>query len=213
MIYVKLISNLNFGVIYVITIGVIGSRGKSAVAEIIQGELEKQGKAVCYTGINMDISDNLCKCIYDNIDYSIIAISRETILNKRLERIKFDVLIQTALEEESNELILEMQNTIYTLKENGYFIFNSDSIQKIDFKCASVFPVTYGLNGKTTITTSSIDDTEKLCFSYCLQRSILSLSGKVIQPFEVPIIADGEYDDINYYLAAYTCLLVLGNKF
>jgi hypothetical protein len=200
-------------VIYVITIGVVGSRGKSAVAEIIQRELKRQGNEVCYTEINMDISDNLCKCIYNSIDYSIIAISRETILNKSIEKIKFDILIQTALEEESDELIEEMQNIIYTIRENGYFIFNSDSIQKIDFKCDSIYPVTYGLNGKTTITTSSIDDTEKLCFSFCLQRSILSLSDKIIQPFETPILAEGEYDDINYYLAAYTCLLILGYKF
>jgi UDP-N-acetylmuramyl tripeptide synthase len=197
----------------VITIGIIGSRGKSAVAEIIQGELKKQVKKTCIIGINMDITGSLCKCIYDNIDYSIIAISRESILKKEIEKIKFDILIQTALEEESDELINEMQNIINAIKENGYFIFNSDSIQKINFKCDSIYPVTYGLNGRTTITTSSIDDVEKLCFTYCIQRSILSLSDKIIQPSEIPITVEGRYDDINYYLAAYTCLLILGYNF
>lgn len=196
-----------------VTIGVIGSRGKSAVAEIIQGELKKQGKEVCVIGTNMDIWGNLCKNIYDNVDYSIVSISRETILERKLEKIKLDILIQTALEEESNELIMEMQNVIYTIRENGYFVFNSDCIQKINFKCDSIYPVSYGLNGKTTITTSSIDDLESLCFSYCIQRSIISIHDKLIQPAEIPLTVDGKYDDFNYYLASYTCLLILGYKF
>lgn len=195
-----------------ITIGVIGSRGKSAVAEIIQGELKKQGKEVCIIGINMDIYNQLCKCIDSKVDYTIIAISREDILSKKITKIKFDILVQTAHEEESVDLLDELQNIIYTIKENGYFIFNSDSIQKISFKCDSIYPITYGLNGRTTITASSIDDIDKLCFSFCVQRSILGIMDKIIQPFDIPVMADGKYDDITYYLAAYTCLLILGYK-
>lgn len=195
-----------------ITIGVIGSRGKSAVAEILQEELKKQGKTVCIIGINFSKSD----CSYrenSDIDYSIMTISRENILNEEIERGKFDILLQTTLEEESDELIDKLQTTINIIKEDGYFVFNSDSIQNINFKCDSIYPVTYGLNGRTTITTSSIDDMEELCFMYCSQRSIINIIGKVIQPFEKSVSVKGKYYDINYYLCAYTCLLILGYNF
>lgn len=196
-----------------ITIGVLGSRGKSAVAEIIQGELKFKGKEVCAIGTNENSSYEFFKILYKDVDYIIIAISREDILYKKIKNIKFDILIQTALEEESRELVYEMQNIIHSIKENGYVIFNSDSIQKINFQCDNIYPITYGLNGKTTVTSSSMDDVQELCFSYCLQRSILGINGNIIQPFDIPIKALGVYDDINYYLAAYTCLLILGYKF
>jgi UDP-N-acetylmuramyl tripeptide synthase len=200
-------------VIYVITIGVLGSRGKSAVAEIIQGELKKQGKNICIIGTNQESSEHFFEIFQDDVEYVIIAVSREDILYKRIDKIKFDILIQTALEKESSELIEEMQNIIHNIKENGYVIFNSDSIQKINFHCDKVYPITYGLNERTTVTASSIDDMQELCFSYCLQRAVLNISDDVIQPFDMPVIVEGNYEDINYYLAAYTCLLILGYKF
>jgi UDP-N-acetylmuramyl tripeptide synthase len=200
-------------VIYVITIGVLGSRGKSAVAEIIQGELKKQGKNICIIGTNQESSELFFEIFQDDVEYVIIAVSREDILYKRIDKIKFDILIQTAKEKESSELIDEMQNIINNIKENGYVIFNSDSIQKINFQCDKVYPITYGLNERTTVTASSIDDLQKLCFSYCLQRTVLNIADEVVQPFDKPIVVNGLYEDINYYLAAYTCLLVLGYNF
>jgi UDP-N-acetylmuramyl tripeptide synthase len=200
-------------VIYVITIGVIGSRGKSSVAEIIQGELKKQGKDIWSIGTNQESSEQFFKLLQEEVEFVIIAVSREDILFKRIDKIKFDILIQTALEKESSELIEEMQNIIHNINENGYVIFNSDSIQKINFHCDKVYPITYGLNERTTVTASSIDDMQELCFSYCLQRGVLSIDEEVIQPFDMPMMVDGKYEDINYYLAAYTCLLVLGYKF
>lgn len=196
-----------------ITIGVLGSRGKSDVAEIIHEELKKNGEDACVIGTNEDSESQFLKILYNNVNYVIIAISREDILQKKIERLRFDLIIQTALEEESVELIDEMQNIIHFIKENGYFIFNSDSIQKINFACDNIYPITYGLNGKTTVTASSIDDMQELCFGYCLQRSIVNESGEVIQPFDIPVRAKGQDYDVSYYLAAYTSLLILGYKF
>ena len=196
-----------------ITIGVLGSRGKSAVVEIIQGELKKQGKDICVIGTNQGSGEGFLKILHEEVEYAVLAISREDILNKRIDKIKFNIIIQTALEKENYELIEEMQNIIHNVKENGYVIFNSDSIQKINFHCDKVYPITYGLNERSTVTASSIDDIQELRFSYCLQRTLLSIGDDVIQPFDMPMTVDGKYDDINYYLAAYTCLLILGYKF
>jgi len=59
-------------VIYVITIGVLGSRGKSAVAEIIQGELKSQGKNVCSIGTKEESEEYFLSILNDNIEYTIL---------------------------------------------------------------------------------------------------------------------------------------------
>lgn len=146
----------------------------------------------------------------NDIDYIIIEISREDILQNRLDRIRFNILIHTALEHEQETLINSYQNLISNVMEKGYVILNSDSIQKIDFWCDSLYPVTYGLNGKTTVTASSIDDMNELCFSFCLQRSIITYQGKIIQPFEKPLKLKGKSQDIYYYLASLSTVLCLG---
>lgn len=195
-----------------IIIGVFGSKGKSSVTDLIYEKIKECDKKCAIIGTNQDSSSEFFKILYENPDYIIIEISREDILENRLERIKFDVLIQTSLEKESSKLIGEIQNLINNVKEKGYVIFNSDSIQKIDFQCESIYVITYGLNGKTTVTASSIDDISGLNFSFCLQRSIFTLSNTIVQPFEKPFIVKGKSDDIYYYLAALTCFLILGFK-
>lgn len=193
-----------------IIIGVLGSRGKSSVAEIIDKKLRGQRKEVVIIGTREDSGNEFFKILFNNVDYVIIEISREDILQNRLSKIKFDILIQTALEKESPELIQEIQKLICNIRQNGYILFNSDSIQKINFQCSNIYPITYGLNGKTTVTASSIDDIDSLHFSYCLQRAIFTISNNIVQPFEKPIRVEGKSEDVYYCLAAMTCCLILG---
>lgn len=196
-----------------ITIGVLGSRGKSSVAEIIGGELRKYERQVFIIGTKEESTREFFKLLYNEVEYVIIEISREDLLEGNINKIKFDIIIQTSLDEEEDVIIKQISNMLTNIKEGGYFIFNSDSIQKINFKCDNIYPVTYGLNGRTTVTASSIDDVEGLCFSYCLQRAIFTLSQTLVQPCEIPVQVKGIHDDVGYYLAAYTCLLLLGFLF
>jgi UDP-N-acetylmuramate-alanine ligase len=193
-----------------ITIGILGSRGKSAVSQIIAEKLKSHGKEAYIIRTEEDSIMTFMGLILNKIDYVIIEISREDILGKHLSKIKFDILIQTALEEEPPEIIDKIQNIISNIKEEGYIIFNSDSIQSINFQCEKIYPITYGLNGKTTVTASSLDDIEGLCFSYCLQRAIFTISNSLIQPFEKPVKVIGKSEEVYYYLAAITCLILLG---
>jgi UDP-N-acetylmuramoyl-L-alanyl-D-glutamate--2,6-diaminopimelate ligase len=197
----------------VITIGILGSRGKSSVAEIVSSELKKRGKQVFIIGTKEESTKEFIKLLYREVDYSIIEISREDLLEGNISKIKFDIIIQTSLDEESEAIIGQIQNILSNIKEGGYIIFNSDSIQNINFKCDNIYPITYGLNGRTTVTASSIDDIEGLCFSYCIQRAIFTLSQTLVQPCEILIQVKGIHDDVGYYLAAYTCLIVLGFLF
>jgi UDP-N-acetylmuramoyl-L-alanyl-D-glutamate--2,6-diaminopimelate ligase len=195
-----------------ITIGILGSRGKSAVADIIESFLKGNNLQTCVIGTDQDSSREFLKLLNEEIDYCIIELSREDLIQGNLYKIKLDILIQTTFEQENSEVISAIQKLISNIKEKGYIIFNSDSIQKINFECSSIYPVTYGLNGKTTVTASSIDDLERLNFSYCLQRSIVTIFDNLVQPFEKPVKVEGRYMDVYYYLAAYTCLITLGFK-
>lgn len=196
-----------------ITIGILGSRGKSSVAEVVGRELKKHGKQVFIIGTKEESTKEFIKLLYNEVEYAIIEISREDLLEGNINKIKFDIVIQTSIDEESETIISQIQGILSNLKEGGYFIFNSDSIQKINFKCDKIYPITYGLNGRTTVTSSSINDMEGLCFSYCLQRAIFTLPGTLVQPCEIPLQVEGIHDDVGYYLAAYTCLIVLGFLF
>lgn len=196
-----------------VTIGILGSKGKSAVSDLIAEKIKSKGKEVYVITTREDSIISFMGLVLNKIDYVIIEISREDILTKHLNKIKFDILIQTSLEEEEPSVIEEIQNLICSVKENGYIIFNSDSIQKINFHCDKIYPITYGLNGKTTATASSIDDMENLRFSYCLQRAIFTMSNTIIQPFEKPVVVQGQSEDVYYYLPAFTCLKLLGYEF
>lgn len=198
--------------IYLVTIGILGSKGKSIVGDLIAAKAKTLGYKTVIVGTKENSDLEFLKIFNNDIDYIIIEISREEILQKRLEKIKFDMLVQTEFEEENDELITEVQKLICSLREHGYIVFNSDSIQKINFQCSSIYVITYGLNGKTTVTASSIDNRDSLCFSYCLQRSVFTITGEVIHPFEKPYKFDGKPNLIYYYLAAITSCIILGLK-
>lgn len=66
--------------------------------------------------------------------------------------------------------------------------------------------ITYGLNKKAVATASSIDVDEITCFNYCIQRTFQTKSGKMIEPFEIPVRLNvlGSHS-IYAALAAITC--------
>lgn len=191
-----------------ITIGIVGERGKSLIANAVDLCLEKYGKTTCIIGSNNRCIGELEKLLCSDIDYLIIVLSIDDIKEKSISNIKFNVIIQTFID--NSDDIKTGQDIISCIDDGGYYIFNPDSMLNINFQCDRIYPITYGLNGKTTVTASSIDDIDGLCFSYCLQRSIVTVAGNLIQPFEKPLKTEGEYDNIGFLLAAYTCIIVLG---
>lgn len=70
--------------------------------------------------------------------------------------------------------------------------------------------ITYGLNSLATITASSMNnDLEKTHFFCCLQRSIVSLSGNVIDPQEMSVILPEVIRDDSSAIAFVALLLLL----
>lgn len=66
--------------------------------------------------------------------------------------------------------------------------------------------ITYGLNPLATVTASSVStDGEKTSFLCCLQRSIVTLKGKVIEPQEFPVTLTGTTQDLDAIMG-FVCL-------
>jgi UDP-N-acetylmuramoyl-L-alanyl-D-glutamate--2,6-diaminopimelate ligase len=118
--------------------------------------------------------------------------------------VRIDILVQVSEEQRG------LQMAIHCIRPKGYIILNSDIMDKIDLKCRDIYAISYGLNGKATVTASSIDDVQGLSFNYFLQRSITVMEKGVVQPFETPISLIWKPEEIYSCLAAYTCVIVLG---
>jgi UDP-N-acetylmuramoyl-L-alanyl-D-glutamate--2,6-diaminopimelate ligase len=97
---------------------------------------------------------------------------------------------------------------ISRLLDKKTIIINNDEPNgmKVIAACKDVIPITYGLNQKASVTASSIDIEETICFNYCVQRSFRSRSDKIIEPFEVPVRLNAlGVHNIYNALAAITC--------
>ena len=190
-----------------IVIGIVSVNYRENLAKKLFNYLKKRGK----TGVliekysNTNYTQNSTE-----LDYVIFDLKVDDI-NENNHGLKFDII----LERFENSSVYDedkIQELIFKIKNKGYFIFNSDYINKISFKCSEIYPITYGLNSKSTVTASSIDDMEGLEFSFCLQRNIVSMGNEIIQPFERPLKVEGENMDLYDYISVLTCIMILGYK-
>ena len=66
--------------------------------------------------------------------------------------------------------------------------------------------ITYGLNPLATITASSVDtDGERTTFLCCLQRSIVTLKGKILEPQEFSVTLPEDITDLGTFMG-FVCL-------
>lgn len=176
-----------------IIIGVYGYGDNGKTGTLIKGLIDSRCQEPCFHG-------NLKEWEKHNDNayaYAIVQLFPG-------EVIPADILVQVSGEQKG------LQMATHYIKPNGYIILNSDSMDNIDLKCRDIYAVSYGLNGKATVTASSIDDVQGLSFNYYLQRAIPVMKKGVVQPFETPINLPGGPQDIYSCLAAFTCIMVLG---
>lgn len=92
------------------------------------------------------------------------------------------------------------------LKVGNNLIVNIDDISDIESVNNNNYVIlTCGLRLNSTITASSIDDDG---FTFCLQRTIFTLSGKKVSPQEFNVKWFKKPDDIFQSLAAVTAMLL-----
>ena len=97
---------------------------------------------------------------------------------------------------------------INVIKVGKCLILNGDFQEDIDPKCfKDCYPITCGLSLRSTVTASSIDEEG---FTYCLQRSIVTVENKEVLPQEFNVFWSVKPEDIYPYLAIVTMLLICG---
>ena len=104
----------------------------------------------------------------------IIFLKEDSIQN--LKNIKFETILIGKEVKKSKEEVKELA------KKAKYLILNTDMAKNLDLLDNLIFElITYWLNSKATITTSSIEDGKIMV---CLQRTIQNVKGKSIEPQE-----------------------------
>lgn len=138
-----------------------------------------------------------------NKAYTIVVINDKSISN--IKNIRFETILVMDLDfvkdekESLNEII---RNTKYLIL-NADLENNLDEIKNIDLNI-----ITFGFNSKATITASSVEEN----FIICIQRKLVNLEQKVIEPQELEVKFDGINAQINSHniMGIASILLIYG---
>lgn len=138
--------------------------------------------------------------------FEFVNINRRSLEN--IKNITFESII---INDNINELLKTSKYLEDLIKKSKYIILNSDISNDLDFfKDNGLNLITYGLNGKATITVSSIKEDNVLI---CLQRNIENISNKIIEEQEFNIKIDKNNIQKTYnMLAIFTILSIYEEK-
>ena len=129
---------------------------------------------------------------------NVVFINEKNIEN--IKNIKFKIIVL-------NKGIYN-KNIKNILLNAEYLILNSDINVKIDLiENLDLKVITYGFNSKSTVTASSVTEEEMLI---CVQRNIINIKGKKIEPQEINIEKDIMLD--NYDNMYIMCLAIIYGK-
>ena len=127
---------------------------------------------------------------------AIIVINQKSIEN--IKNVKFELIIlETNIFENSNLIKRVLMNSERILV-NSDFNSNLEIIHNLKLSV-----ITYGFNSKSTITASSVDDSNGILI--CLQRSIKNINNKIIEPQEIKIY---NQDDKNTHYVDMILLII-----
>ncbi len=204
--------------------GILGSEGKLQTASIISSMLASKGEKVSVIdpagmpGLDSRrITAYISELEKNNVDILILKIDIQDIDKYLSDEIQFDILIYTDNSNDisligKNEYTSMLEKVFSMIDDKGFAIVNvddSDMIRLLKEKQHKV--ITYGFNTKASITTSSIGDAVyKDGFICCLQKSISTRGGKIIEPQEYKIHLDSAELDSHNLLAAASFAIVNG---
>jgi len=207
------------GVEKMLIAGILGSEGKLQTASIISSMLTSKGDKVSIIdpagmpGIDSKrIRAYIGELEKNNVDILILKMNITEAFEYLPDDIRFDILIYTDKSssnpsEEKAEYSAILEKVFSMLAEKGVAIVNVDDAELIQLlKGKKHRFITYGFNTKASVTTSSVGDTVfKDGFICCLQRSVSTRGGRVIEPQEYKIglnTGEGEFDCHNLLAAA-----------
>ena len=129
---------------------------------------------------------------------NVVFINEKNIEN--IKNIKFKIIVLNKG--------IDNKNIKNILLNAEYLILNSDINVKIDLiENLDLKVITYGFNSKSTVTASSVTEEEMII---CVQRNIINIKGKKIEPQEINIEKDIMLD--NYDNMYIMCLAIIYGK-
>ncbi len=134
----------------------------------------------------------------------LISIDDKSIDN--LKNVKFDTIVILSFPNKLNNKVCKIRKILESCK---YLIINADiDIDKTLIEELQFDILTFGLNQKSTITASSIGDSNIIV---CLQRNIKNVYQELIEPNEFNIKYNENIDNNVYNCLAYFSILLLYN--
>ncbi|MGI6113367.1 MAG: Mur ligase family protein [Mahellales bacterium] len=214
-------------------IGVIGDKGKTTVVHMLEGILTMGGLEVgfCSSLVNKagdyyspplvdePLPERLNRELYNmvirKIDIGIIEIPNSVIGESWLTNIKFDVIICTNhYSSPSNDIhrsFVGLKGKTVDTDNPRILILNGDDGLNTGVLDMTQKPyiISYGLNPKSSITASSIEQDKGTRFTYCIQRGVRTMNKNFIEPQEFPVslMVTGQHNVYNA-LSAVTAALI-----
>jgi UDP-N-acetylmuramyl tripeptide synthase len=197
--------------------GIIGSEGQLQTARLINSILASKGIKISsiessnlFTLDGSRIKAYISELVRNNVDLLLLKMGISDIDKFLTDEVQFDIVIYTdkaedISESEKKRCSEKMKRVFSLMADKGVAIVNVDDSDLINLLQGMKHHfVTYGFNKKASITTSSIGDTvSKENFICCLQRTIETRNGTVIEPQEYKLkLEENEFDSHNVLAAA-----------
>ena len=160
---------------------------------ISDSQSEKQLKRILDARLN-----NISK------EHTIIVINDKSIEN--IKNIKFETILVMDLKR-----VKTRENILNELFKNlKYLVINADMEDSLDVvNNMKLNIITFGFNSKSTITASSVEEE----FLICLQRKIIDINGKVLEPQEIEVkILNKKLSNNSHNLMGISSMLLIYGK-
>lgn len=203
--------------------GITGCDDKSNTTNLINSIFAKSGKKVSIVDskILSGLDSRLIKSYINeleknNIEILILKVNFDDIDNKAFEHIHFDTIVYNESHDGMNERDMEnytalMRRVFSFLDEKGTAIINVDRGELVQFlQGLNRHVVTYGFNPKASITASSTGDDFLKNFMCCLQRTVSTKNGVLVEPQEYSVDVESMDVDVYNVLAAASFAIVNG---
>lgn len=204
--------------------GIIGRYGVVETADMINSISNFTGKKISIidsaslTELSIEVMRSYISELDRNgIEILILKINIPDVRKKIFNQLHFNIIIYTDKADDSKDLYLDgysdvINRTFSLLDKKGIAIVNVDDFELIRFlQGIEYYIVTYGFNSKASITASSTGDSvSKDNFMCCLQRTISTKDGHLVEPQEYMIRVELENSDSYNVLAAAAFAIVNG---
>ena len=211
-----------------IIIGVESEKHKPIVLDMLKKIISRTNKKFSIIkNYNLNPSTSMNKTILQNylneleknrVEIVVIKLPSENIAQGMYQDIAFDILIYNSscekyhYNEELRKNHFEYQKKLFqSMNTHQIAVINSDDHSILTLvRGSKMYAVTYGFNSKVTVTASSIEENHDIStLICCIQRNIISIGKRNIEPQEFPVRISNAYDEYIYAaLAAVTAALI-----